>query len=379
MARKDRLAKISILFLGIIVATTACRDDDEETTGSKRVVCESVPDAGTPYELEVPYFFPQPSLPADNPLTEEGIELGRHLFWDKTLSRNNTVSCGSCHSPETAFSDDAPKSIGLYGETTRRNSMPLMNMAWNTSFFWDGRAATLEEQILEPVTHPVEMDLTWAEAVERIESDSAYQEMFTQAFGTPCVDSLRMSFAMAQFIRTMISARSRFDLAYRYGQAQLTPSEQRGLELFLAEGGDPNIYPGGQNGGDCFHCHGGALVQFTDHLFRNNGLDSIIGEDRGREEVSGVIYDRGRFRTPTLRNIALTAPYMHDGRFATLHEVLEHYNSGGHESATVDPLMKFTGEGLGLSPLDIDDLVNFLESLSDYEFIENENFQDPNE
>ncbi len=376
-SKKHLRAAGLILLTGLVLV--ACKNDDDEEFECKTSsnLCEVVPNIGTPYELEVPYFFSDPSLPSFNPLTEEGIALGKHLFWEKSLSRNNTVSCGSCHFPEGSFADNAAVSTGLYGETGNRSSMPLINMAWNTSFFWDGRSATLEDQIIQPLINPIEMDFTWAEAVERIGQDSVYQEMFTDAFGTPCVDSLRMSFAMAQFIRTMISGQSKFDKARYFGGASLTPSEIRGMELFLAEGGDPEVFPGGQNGGDCFHCHGGALVEFTDHHFHNNGLDSVFTDDLGREEFSGLIYDRGLFRTPTLRNIALTAPYMHDGRFETLHEVVEHYNSGGHDSPSLDPLIKFPGEGLGLSPQDVDDLVNFLETLSDQEFTENESFHDP--
>lgn len=371
----------SLMFWTIVsLAFVSCKSDDDDGDDQKTPgtnICQTVSGAGTPYELEVPYFFPQPLIPADNPFTEEGVELGRHLFWEKKLSNNFTVSCGSCHLPGASFSDNAAKSIGVYGDETDRNSMAIINMAWNTSFFWDGRETSLEEQVLEPVIHPFEMDLHWSEAVERIGEDSTYQDMFAAAYGTPCVDSIRISYAMSQFIRTMISARSNFDKALYYGQYTLTQSENRGMELFLAEGGDPNIYPGGQSGGDCFHCHGGALVQFTDHSFHNNGLDSVITDDLGREGVSGISYDRGLFRTPTLRNIALTAPYMHDGRFATLHEVVEHYNSGGHDSPTLDPLIKFPDEGLGLSPQDVDDLVNFMESLTDTEFVENEKFTDP--
>lgn len=369
-----------ILF-GIVLsflALTSCKKETEKEGDGSTTLCDEVPNAGTPFELELPYFFSPPEIPANNPMTEEGIELGRHLFWEKRLSRNNAVSCGSCHFPSAAFSDDSRFSVGLNGELTNRNSMALVNMAWQNRFFWDGRKPSLEEQLFEPVPNPIEMDLSWPEAEDRIGSDPEYQEMFRDAFGTPCVDSVRITKAIAQFVRTMISARSKFDRAYRYGELQLTQSELRGLELFLAEGGDPNIYPGGQNGGDCFHCHGGGLVQFTDFQFHNNGLDSVFA-DLGRGGVTGNWFEEGHFKTPTLRNIALTAPYMHDGRFETLHEVVEHYNSGGHPSPTLDPLMKFQGEGLGLSPQDVDDLVNFLETLTDQEFVDNPAFQDPHE
>jgi cytochrome c peroxidase len=365
---------LAVTFLIILFLSCSRDDDDSGQQSSKH--CTASSEAGTPYELDVPYFFPQPAIPADNPLTVEGVELGRHLFWETKLSRNNAVSCGSCHFPSASFADSAPGSTGLYGDITPRNSMALVNMAWAKHFFWDGRAQTLEEQLLEPVENPIEMDLTWKEAVERIGTDPEYQEMFTAAFGTPCVDSLRITYAMAQFIRTMISARSRFDKAYYYGEGNLTPSEIRGLELFLAEAGDPEFFPGGQFGGDCFHCHGGALVEFTNQQFHNNGLDSII-TDPGRGGFTGFPFDMGLFKTPSLRNIALSAPYMHDGRFATLHDVMEHYNLGGHPSPTIDPLMKMQGVGLGLSPQSIDDIVNFLNSLTDEEFIENDAFSNP--
>jgi cytochrome c peroxidase len=370
-----KLRSIWPIALCVLIWVSCNKEEPEPIPSKSSNLCEVIDGAGTPYELEIPFFFPEPALPEDNPFTEEAVELGRHLFWEKRLSRNNTVSCGSCHFPSAAFADDLPKSVGLYGDLTRRNSMPLINMAWNTDFFWDGRAETLEEQLLEPIENPIEMDLTWREAVERIGSDAEYQEMFTAAFGTPCVDSVRITYAMAQFIRTMISANSRFDRA-RYGPEQLSLSEQQGLDLFLNEGGDPNIFQGGQNGGDCFHCHGGSLTLFTDQQFHNNGLDSVF-TDLGRAEVNGSPFSEGQFKTPTLRNIALTAPYMHDGRFETLHEVIEHYNSGGHPSPTIDPLMKFQGVGLGLSEQDINDLVAFLETLTDEDFINNPDFQDP--
>ena len=366
-----------LLAIVLLVAFIACKKDSEpDQDNDQSTLCEPVGAVGTPYELEIPYFFSQPNIPANNPLTEEGVELGRHLFWEKRLSRNNTISCGSCHFPDASFSDNSAFSVGLYGDLTDRNSMALVNMAWNNDFFWDGRAESLEDQLFEPVSNPIEMDLTWPEAEDIIGSDPDYQDMFTAAFGTPCVDSVRITRAMAQFIRTMISGRSKFDRAYRYGEFQLTASEIRGQELFLAEGGDPNIFPGGQNGGDCFHCHGGGLTQFTDFQFHNNGLDSLF-DDLGLGGVTGNWFQEGQFKTPTLRNIALTAPYMHDGRFQTLHDVIEHYNMGGHPSPTLDPLMKFEGVGLGLSPQDIDDLVNFLNTLTDTEFIENPAFQDP--
>ena len=366
--------------LVILALLHSCSPDDDGGEPGEpipdNILCAIIPGSGTPHEFQKPYFFPEPSLPAYNPMTDEGIALGRKLFWDDQLSRNNTMSCGSCHAPEHAFSDNVAGSVGLYGDITPRNSMALINLAWNNNFFWDGRVNTLEEQIASPIHNPIEMDMDWPTTVSRVKQDADYPAMFAAAFGNDCVDTLRISYAIAQFMRTMVSADSQFDKAYYYGGPPLSPSEIRGQELFLAEGGDPNIYIGGQNGGDCFHCHGGAFVQFTDHQFHNNGLDAVF-TDLGREGVTGLPYDRGLFKTPTLRNIALTAPYMHDGRFSTLHEVLDHYNSGGHLTQTLDPLMKFPNVGLGLSEQDIDDLVSFLETLTDTSFVNNPNFGKP--
>ena len=379
---KDSYRNSSFLvwFALAAVLLFGCKPDDDggdpDKPGSGYEQCEIIPGSGTAYDFQKPYFFPDPPLPAYNPMTEEGIALGRKLFWDEQLSRNNTLSCGSCHAPEFSFADNVAGSVGLYGDITPRNGMALVNLAWNNSFFWDGRVNTLEEQIASPIHNPIEMDMDWHTTVSRLQQDGAYPELFAAAFGNECVDTLRISYAIAQFMRTMVSANSRFDQAYYYGGIPLSPSEIRGLELFLAEGGDPDHNPGGQFGGDCFHCHGGALVQFTDHQFHNNGLDSVF-TDPGREGVTGLPYDRGLFKTPTLRNIALTAPYMHDGRFATLHEVIEHYNTGGHLTPTLDPLMKFPNVGLELSPQDIDDLVNFLETLTDTSFVNNPDFEKP--
>lgn len=367
-----------LAFVGLFISFFACKKEEiPEPDPTIGLDCEIVAGTGTPYDFPQPYFFPKAILPDYNPLTEEGIALGRKLFWDPQISKNNNISCASCHAPELAFADNVPFSVGVHNEQTSRNSMALINLAWNTSFFWDGRVSTLEEQISHPINDPIEMDMNWKSVVSRLGADESYNGMFTAAFGNECIDSVRVSYAIAQFLRTMVSANSRFDQAMYWGGLPLSPAEYRGLELFLAEGGDPSYYPGGQRGGDCFHCHGGALVQFTDHLFHNNGLDTVF-TDVGREAVTGLAYDRGVFRTPTLRNIGLTAPYMHDGRFETLHDVIAHYNTGGHLSATIDPFMKFPIVGLQLTAQDFDDLVAFLHTLTDEEFVNNPAFKKPN-
>lgn len=333
----------------------------------------------TPYNLEIPPFFPPMDIPEDNLLTEEGVHLGRMLFWETRLSQDESMSCASCHLPEHAFSDPSPYSTGVTGALGTRNAMALINLGWASSFFWDGRAFTLEDQIRDPVPHPDEMNLPWSEAVERLQSDDRdtnYPERFFEAFGTSDVTEDLVVKAIAQFIRTMISSDSKFD-QWRRGETDLTNSEYNGYQMFLREGGDPEVVPGGEFGGDCFHCHGEAGLQFTDHLFHNNGLDSTFVADAGHFNVTGSPLDSGLFRTPTLRNVALSAPYMHDGRFATLEAVIEHYNSGGVPSSTIDPFMKYQAGGLSLAPSQKADLIAFLHTLTDTVFIHNPAFQNP--
>lgn len=329
----------------------------------------------SPYELNIPGFIPPMPVPTDNPITEEGVELGRFLFWDKKLSSDNTISCGSCHLPEFGFSDPNTLSTGVGGVQGTRQSMSLVNLAWANFYFWDGRSATLEDQVFHPILDPLEMNESVTGVIEKIKGDSQYPPMFENAFGSACVDSVRIAKAIAQFLRTMVSFNSEFDQAY-YGPGTFNELQWNGLELFLKEGGDPAEGLGGQWGADCFHCHGGNFTFFTDHLLHNNGLDSVF-TDQGAYAVTGNMVDMGRFKTPTLRNIELTAPYMHDGRFGTLEEVVEHYNTGGVPSPTIDPFMKYTQGGLQLSLQDQASIIEFLKMLTDEEFIDNPAFSDP--
>ena len=326
-----------------------------------------------PLSLEVPLLFEQlllaPLVPTNNPLTEEGVALGRKLFFDPILSGDGTLSCAGCHSPENAFTDSRQFSIGIDGIAGTRNSMPLFNMAWNfeQDFFWDGRAKSIEAQALEPVINPIEMHNTWENAVASLQSHSEYPLLFSQAFGTETISADLVTKAIAQFERTLISANSRFD-RHSMGENVLTQSELRGLDVFMDE-----------TRGDCFHCHGNPNSPlWTDNIFHNNGLDEII-TDRGLGLVTGDPRDFGKFKSPSLRNLAYTAPYMHDGRFATLDEVINHYSEGLVYSETIDPLMKAVGEGgVQLSEQDKADLKAFLLSLSDPSFIANPSFQNPN-
>lgn len=320
------------------------------------------PPQGThPLVPPVTLRFPQVRLPADNPLTLEGVTLGRRLFHDTRLSINNTLSCASCHDQSRAFADTRRFSLGAAGNPGKRNAMGLFNLAWHQYFFWDGRAATLREQVLMPIQDKDEMNETLPDVVAKLEKDATYRADFEKAFGAPGITSGRMALALEQFLLTFISQESRFDRAARK-VAELSESEKRGLRLFVTEF-DPKR---GLRGADCFHCHGGTL--FTNHQFANNGLN-LVADDIGRMAVTKNPEDRGKFKTPSLRNIARTAPYMHDGRFATLEEVVEHYSSAMRRSATLDPnLAKHPAQGIGLNVQEKADLVAFLKTLTDEVF-----------
>jgi cytochrome c peroxidase len=300
-------------------------------------------------------------LPADNPLTHEGVALGRQLFHDTRLSINGTQSCASCHEQTHAFADARRFSLGAQQQVGKRNAMPLFNLAWQQGFFWDGRAATLREQVLMPIQDKHEMNETLENVVAKLRADADSTAAFHRAFGSAEITPERLAKALEQFLLTLISQESRFDRAARK-VAELTESEKRGLQLFVTEF-DPKR---GLRGADCFHCHGGTL--FTSQSFANNGLE-LTDDDIGRMAVTKNAADQGKFKTPSLRNIARTAPYMHDGRFATLEEVVEHYNSGVRRSATLDPnLAKHPEAGMQLTAQEKADLVAFLKTLTDETF-----------
>ncbi|GIV42473.1 MAG: cytochrome-c peroxidase [Vicingaceae bacterium] len=324
----------------------------------------------TPYPLNIPPLFaqylPEPHIPEDNPLTVEGVALGKKLFYDPGLSANGTQSCASCHMPGFAFTDSARFSTGIDGIKGTRNAMPIFNALWNfnSKFFWDGRANGLEQQALEPIRNPIEMHNTWENVVNYLKSQPEYVKMFKKAFGTSNIDSMHVVKAIAQFERILISANSKFD-RYLMGLEMLTPLELQGFNVYMDE-----------TRGDCFHCHGtpGGLL-WTDNDFHNNGLDSVI-TDPGLAAVTGNPADMGKFKTPSLRNLAYTAPYMHDGRFKTLDEVINHYSEGLKWSPTIDPLMKKVDQGgVQLTPQDKAALKAFLLTLSDPDFINNPEYR----
>ena len=333
---------------------------------------ESYVNTPTPSPLQIPQLFQDlildPVIPSNNPQTEEGVLLGKKLFFDPILSDDGSLACAGCHYATNAFTDTTRFSDGIDGLFGNRNAMPLFNLAWNydNTFFWDGRDLGLENQVFEPITNPLEMHSTWEAVAEKLQAHPEYPELFNAAFGSQTIDSVLVSKAIAQFERTLISANSKFD-KFLLGTANLTPEESNGFTVFMDE-----------SKGDCFHCHGSDNNPlWTDNKFHNNGLDSTFS-DLGLGNVTGDPADNGKFKTPSLRNLAFTAPYMHDGRFETIEEVINHYSEGLQNSTTIDPLMKKVDQGgVQLSLQEKADLKAFLLSLSDTDFINNPNFSNP--
>ena len=340
--------------------------------------------AGTPVLPETPYDYDGIELPGhlqhnsvlrwdnspgDNPITDAGATLGRVLFYDVRLSRNESTSCASCHRQEHGFSDPRPLSLGFDGKPTARNAMGLAFARYDRTrrFFWDGRTRTLEHLSLEPIQDPIEMGMTLADLEDRLAATAFYPDLFVDAFGTPEVTSERVAQALSQFVRSIVASNSRYDAAREaeeglFGRplAGLTDQENRGLELFFGKG-------------RCEQCHSGDM--FMGNGPTNNGLDSTftdlgVGGGRGR----------GAFKTVSLRNIELTAPYMHDGRFATLEEVVDHYSTGVRKSRTLDPRLRGVG-GRPSRPAFSDDeraaLVAFLRTLTDSTIVTDPRWSDP--
>ena len=323
----------------------------------------------TPYTLQYPSHFPAPTIPPTNELTVEGVRLGRHLFFDERLSGDNTQSCNSCHLQESNFAEPFSFSTGIDGVEGSVNAMILSNIAWQQFFFWNGRVESLEEQVKDPILNPIEMHTTFVDVIEKLEQDAKYLELFERAYGTDEITEDGIANALAQYLRSMISGNSKFD-QYTVGNYTLSPSEQIGFDIFNNEQGD------------CFHCHGAAssgyqlgafgLLQFT-----NNGLDSVYMVGEGREGVTGNPADRGKFKIPSLRNVEYSFPYMHDGRFQTLAQVVDFYNTGGHPSATIDPNMKAVGVGRNWSVTEKQGLIDFMKTFSDNTFLEDTAFTSP--
>lgn len=359
------LSQGSLLLLAMLAI--GCNEDDSAT------VVPAVYD-DSPYLLEYG-DVETPNLNADNPLTLEGVKLGRMLFYDARLSKDGSQSCASCHRQEHAFTDTARFSIGAEGLQGKRQAMSVFNTAWHgNEFFWDGRAHLLRDQALLPIQDPLEMNESLENVIQKLEASQTYQDQFIRAFGSNEIDADRISLALEQFMNSIVSFSSKYD-RFLKGEDSLNASEERGRILFFAE-----FNPGfpATSGADCAHCHTGRT--FENDLYMNNGLRAD-GQysDSGRYNVTGNMADIGKFKVTSLRNIELTAPYMHDGSVATLEEVIDHYNSGLKPSASLDQALEYTrvSGGLQLSEQDKADLIAFLKTLTDYELINDPRYSSP--
>jgi cytochrome c peroxidase len=308
--------------------------------------------------LTWPDYFPQPIYNfEENPRTKEGFLLGKKLFYDPLLSVDNTISCGSCHQQFVAFAHaDHKLSHGINNLLGVRNSPALFNLMWQKEFFWDGGSKHIEVQPIGPITNPVEMHETLENVVAKLSNNAEYRSLFKAAFKTDSITSQQMLKAMVQFMGSFISATSRYDKNLKDPvNNPLSTDEKDGLAIFEQK---------------CASCHAPPL--FTDNSYRNNGLDEVF-VDSGRFFITNINSDMGKFKVPSLRNVELTYPYMHDGRFETLENVLNHYSTGIKQSATLDLSIS---NGISLSNTEKSKLIAFLKTLTDREFIKDERFKE---
>ncbi len=323
-----------------------------------------------PQHLLAPPILAQDNTPAANPTTNAGATLGRVLFYDKRLSANQTISCSSCHQAEHGFADSRRFSVGFNGGLTGRNSMGLTNNRYylRGHYFWDERANTLEDQVLLPIQNSVEMGMTLDAVVARVSAEPYYAELFTSAFGSSQVNSTRISRALAQFVRSIVSGSSKYDQGVATNFSNFTAQENQGR----------NIFVGGRGG--CAACHGSDNFVPGNAIF-NNGIENP-SVDLGIGGITLRAQDVGSFKVPSLRNIELTGPYMHDGRFATLEEVVEFYNSGVTNNPNLSPQLRAGGPGgpprrLNLTNGEKAALVAFLKTLTDTTVTSDPKFSDP--
>lgn len=350
---------------------------------------DPAPYEATTYTIEIPYGFPTIlNIPEDNPMTEEGVELGRMLFYDGRLSgrthQDSLMSCATCHRQERSFEAGIDNPVfeggfpyGLSGKHTHHVTLPLINLVWNTSGYgWNGflypdntnpKMRNLEDMVYLAAIDPSELDGDTAKIAQLFQSINGYPEYFARAFGSDKVTFKNIQRAIAQFLRTLISANSKFD-KYRRGEVQLSQSELNGLVLFTTE-----------EGADCFHCHGGyGNPLFTTHLFYNNGKDSIFNDPMDRYGITSDPSDRGAYKATTLRNIELQGPYMHDGRFETLEQVIDMYAHDLVLSPVANPLMHhILNGGNQLTASEKADLLNFIRTLRDDDFLTDPRFSKP--
>lgn len=306
--------------------------------------------------FRIPPGFPQPVYNFENnPVTIDGFKLGRRLFYEPRLSADNSISCGFCHQQDFAFANANHQfSHGINGQFGTRNAPPVYNLVWNHVFMWDGGINHIENQPLGPIQNPVEMAETLPSVIAKLNADPSYRTQFAAAFGDDSITTQRICKSLAQFMGLMVSANSKYD-KYTRGEIQLSTQESNGLAVFRTK---------------CASCHSEPL--FTDEGFHNNGLpiDNTIN-DYGKFTITHLPADSMKFKTPSLRNVSVTGPYMHDGRFITLSECLDHYTTGITQSTTLDPLLT---TGISLTPQQKADILAFLGTLTDVEFMNDRRF-----
>jgi cytochrome c peroxidase len=360
----------------ILLLLIGCKDDTPNPFDSNRLTDITYqPIAYKMPHLDSALGFLSMPIPADNPLTVEGVELGRRLFYDPILSGDSTQACASCHKQNVAFTDGLAVSKGITGQFGRRSAMSLENIGFmNKSLFWDGRTNSLEAQALLPVEDPIELHQNWTNLEVKLRQHQDYPTRFRKAFGIQNKSEINKwlaAKAIAQFERTFISGNAKVDKIRRHETgAEFTIDELTGFEMFFNVGLAPDA--------QCGHCHSGSL--YTNHLYENNGLDSAANlndfRDKGLGGFNGNPNDNGKFRTPSLRNIELTAPYMHDGRFNTLEEVVAHYASGGPYSATRNAFLPQIRD-IHLTAKQQRQIIAFMKTLTDTTFTTNPNFNNP--
>jgi len=331
-----------LLFIFLLAGVVAC----------KKEVIEALQFAG----FQQPSHFPAPAYHFEtNAITADGFKLGRKLFYDPILSANNTISCGSCHIQTAAFTQHGHRlSHGIFDRLGVRNSPPIMNLAWSSSFMWDGGIFDLDLQPVAPITSHVEMDDSMGNVLNKLRHHATYPTLFKQAFGTTEINSTRFLKALSQFMLMCVSSNAKYDSVKRK-QASFTPEEEQGYDIFKQQ---------------CNSCHAEPL--FTDHSFRNNGLAISVVNDQGRYNITLNPNDRYKFKVPSLRNLAHTPPYMHDGRLFTLDAVLDHYAGQVQQTPNLDPFfLQHAQPGIPLTADERIKLLLFLNTLNDRSFLTN--------
>lgn len=373
----------NLLFISILVTLASCQKIEEPDNSFDPIAAYlDLPSSPHNYaNLPLPNYMLSTQLlnvdntPSHNPVTDNGATLGRVLFYEKALSKNNSVSCASCHKQERGFSDNAVLSVGWNGEVTHRHSMGLINGKYYRSgkFFWDERVSTLEEQVLIPIQDSIEMGMTLSEFEDRLKSLPYYKPLFKNAFGSDEITSEKAALALSQFLRSIVSYQSKYDEARAEMTSpfddfpSFTESENLGKKLF-----------NGFKDVKCASCHGSEAFVATGA--RNNGLSAVTA-DPGVGGITGDPSEMAKFKAPSIKNIMLRAPYMHDGRFATIEEVIEHYNSGLQNHPNLDQDLKDFNTGLprpmNMTKDDKQALIDFLHTLTDSALVTDDKYSDP--